>query len=110
MFDNEIAKYKYLNQLAESDGIVIFGENDDVNIPLGELKQAFALNSSIYNRSFSGILVADVAKVYDECIAELYPDTVLLHIGNTDVADFDNKGYIFEANYRALIDTIKKKE
>ena len=41
MIENEIAKYKSLNQLAEADGTVIFGGNNDVNIPLGELKQAF---------------------------------------------------------------------
>ena len=109
VFDNEIAKYKSLNQLAESDGIVVFGENDDVNIPLGELKQAFAINDCIYNRSFSGILVADAAKVYDECIAELYPDTVLLHIGNADVSDFNGNETAFEASYHTLIGTIREK-
>ena len=40
MFEKKIAKYKSLNQLAEADGTVIFGTSSDVNIPLGELKQA----------------------------------------------------------------------
>ena len=109
MFEAQIAKYKSLNQLAEADGTVIFGGSDDTNIPLGELKQAFALNDSIYNRSFSELSVADAAKVYGECVAELFPDTVLLHIGDADVSDFAGNEAAFEENYRTLIGTIREK-
>ena len=109
MFDAQIAKYRSLNQLAEADGTVIFGTSSDTNIPLGELKQAFALNDSIYNRSFSQLSVADAAKVYGECVAELCPDTVLLHIGETDVSDFAGNESEFEENYRTLIGTIREK-
>ena len=109
MFEAQIAKYKSLNQLAEADGTVIFGGSSDTNIPLGELKQAFALNDSIYNRSFSELSVADAAKVYGECVAELCPDTVLLHIGETDVSDFAGNEAAFEENYRTLIGTIREK-
>ena len=109
MFDAQIAKYRPLNQLAEADGTVIFGTSSDVNIPLGELKQAFALNDNIYNRSFSELSVADAAKVYGECVAELCPDTVLLHIGETDVSDFAGNESAFEEAYRDLIGTIREK-
>ena len=109
MYEKEIAKYKLLNQLAESDGTVIFGGSEDVSIPLGELKQAFALNDSIYNRSFSGLAVADAAKMYSECVSELCPDTVLLHIGDADLTDFEKNESGFETDYRALIGTIKEK-
>ena len=109
MFEDKIAKYKFLNQLAEADGTVIFGTSSDVNIPLGELKQAFALSGSIYNRSFSDLSVADAARVYGECVAELCPDTVLVHIGDADVYDFDGKEPAFEENYRTLIGTIREK-
>ena len=109
MFEDKIAKYKFLNQLAEADGTVIFGTSSDVNIPLGELKQAFALSGSIYNRSFSDLSVADAARVYGECVAELCPDTVIVHIGGADVSDFGGKESEFEENYRALIGTIREK-
>ena len=109
MFEDKIAKYKFLNQLAEADGTVIFGTNSDVNIPLGELKQAFALSGSIYNRSFSELSVADAARVYGECVAELCPDTVIVHIGGADVSDFGGKETAFEENYRTLIGTIREK-
>ena len=109
MFEEKIAKYKFLNQLAEADGTVIFGTSSDVNIPLGELKQAFALSGSIYNRSFSDLSVADAARVYGECVAELCPDTVIVHIGGADVSDFGGKETEFEENYRTLIETIREK-
>jgi len=109
MFEKEIAKYKFLNQLAEADGTVIFGGCSDVNIPLGELKQAFALSGNIYNRSFSDLSAADAVKIYSECVAELCPDTVIVHIGDADVSDFGGKEPAFEENYRALIGTIREK-
>ena len=109
MFEAEIAKYKSLNQLAESDGIVIFGGAEDVNIPLGELKQAFALSDHIYNRSIAGLSATDAARVYDECVKELCPETVLLHIGETDLQSFDGNEAAFEEGCRTLIRTIRAK-
>ena len=109
MFEAEIAKYRSLNQLAESDGIVIFGGAEDVNIPLGELKQAFALSDHIYNRSIAGLSATDAARVYDECVKELCPETVLLHIGEADVQGFDSNEAAFEEGCRTLIETIRAK-
>ena len=109
MFETEIAKYKSLNQLAESDGIVILGGTEDVNIPLGELKQAFALSDKIYNRSIVGLSVKDATKVYNECVADLCPETVLLHIGEADVQNFDDRQATFEEGCRTLIGAIRAK-
>lgn len=107
MLEDRIAKYKSLNRLAESDGTVIFGGQGDVSIPLGELKQAFALGENIYNRSFESLSVSDAASVYRKCVAELCPDTVLLHIGDADVSDFIGNEDAFERSYRALINAVR---
>ena len=109
MFENEIAKYISLNQIAGSDGIVILGGAEDANIPLGELKQAFALSDNIYNRSIAGLSANNAARVYDECVAELCPDTILLHIGEADVPSFSGNESAFEEGYRTLIKAIKAK-
>ena len=45
-------KYEHLNRLADPNGIVIFGGSRDLDLPVGELRQAFSLESKIYNRSF----------------------------------------------------------
>ena len=109
MFETEISKFKSLNQLAESDGVVIFGGAEDVNIPLGELKQAFVLSDNIYNRSIAGLSVNDAARVYDACAKELCPETVLLHIGDADVTNFNGNEAAFEEDFRTLIKAIRSK-
>ena len=37
MMKNELLKYKTLNELADKNGIVVFGGSEDMNVPLGEL-------------------------------------------------------------------------
>ena len=108
MENKEIVRYKELNKLAEADGIVIFGGSEDTNIPLGELKQAFSLKDNIYNRSFSSLTAADAAEIYNECVSELCPETVILHIGGSDLATFGKNSSEFDKNYATLIRTIRK--
>ena len=43
MYEQELKNYRMLNELAEPDGIVIFGGNADRELPLCELKQAFSI-------------------------------------------------------------------
>ena len=54
----EIKNYKALNKLAEQNGIVIFGEKEDVSIPLCELRQAFGIKENCYNRSFENLTIS----------------------------------------------------
>ena len=107
MKKNEILKYKVLNELAEQDGIVIFGSGEDVDVPLCELKQAFCIDSKLYNRSLSTLSVEDAAEAYDACAAPIHPETVLLHIGSEDVASFEENAAAFEQKYRELIARIR---
>lgn len=107
MFENEIKKYQALNELAEQNGIVIIGGTEDKDIPLCELKQAFELNSNLYNRSVSNISVSNASKVYDDCVAELNPESVLLHIGTADLQLFEENSSEFDRKYRDLIKHIR---
>lgn len=107
MFENEIKKYQALNELAEQNGIVIIGGTEDKNIPLCELKQAFELNSNLYNRSVDNLSVNDVSKIYDACVAHLNPESVLLHIGNADLKLFEDNSSDFDNKYRELIKHIR---
>lgn len=107
MFENEIKKYQALNELAEQNGIVIIGGTEDKNIPLCELKQAFELNSNLYNRSIDNLSVNDVSKIYDACVAHLNPESVLLHIGNADLKLFEDNSSDFDNKYRELIKHIR---
>ena len=108
MLKKEIENYKKLNKLAENSGIVIFGEAEDRLIPIGELKQAFSLDFPIYNRSFESPSLSRAAEIYVECIAQLNPETIFLHIGLSDIELFTKNPRDFDTQYRRLLDCIKK--
>lgn len=107
MRESEIKEYAKLNELAEQGGIVIFGSGKDKYIPIGELSQAFAVNQKIYNRSFEVNSIKDAASVYEQTVATLAPETVLIHIGETDMDFFSNNSVEFANKYRELIYLIK---
>lgn len=108
MMKNEILKYKVLNELAEQDGIVIFGSGEDVDVPLCELKQAFSIDAKLYNRSISTLSIEDAIEAYDACVSSIRPETVLLHIGGDDLALFAAQPSSFDQKYRALIAHIRQ--
>lgn len=103
----ETKKYSALNELAEKGGTIIFGGKEDKNISLCELKQAFELNSKFYNRSFENLTITKAYELYKSCVAPLEPDTVLLHIGENDLALFNESPDKFIGIYRELINEIK---
>ena len=107
MKEVEIRNYTKLNELAEQGGIVIFGCGVDKNIPTGELRQAFAVEPKVYNRSFENISVKDALSVYKEIVDALSPETVLIHIGETDMDFFAEYSAEFDHKYRELIGYIK---
>ena len=107
MLKNKIKKYQALNALAEQNGIVIFGGTADGDIPLCELKQAFSLNTNLYNRSIANLSVNTALEVYDACVANLNPETVLLHIGAADLQFFAENPSAFGQKYRELISHIR---
>lgn len=105
MLKTEFERYNFLNELAEAKGIVVFGGSDDMQIPLCELKQSFAFDERLYNRSFSEILLKDAIKAFDACIAPIMPETVLLHLGEKDLEQFVPEE--FDRCYIELIRHIK---
>lgn len=107
MLKTETKKYQALNHLAEQNGIVIFGGSEDKEIPLCELKQAFDLNSDLFNRSIEHLSVASASEIYDNCVAPLNPETVLLHLGDSDSNMLKENPASFDQNYRDLIAHIR---
>ena len=107
MREAEIKKYAKLNELAEQGGIVIFGCNEDKDIPTGEIRQAFAVGSKIYNRSFDDLSVTESVSIYEKMIAPLAPETVLIHIGEADLTNFAGDPTAFDDQYLELLKAIK---
>ena len=100
--------YKLLNELAKQGGTVIFGGEEDLNIPLCELKQAFSLKENYYNRSAENISISNATDIYALNIADLNPETILLHIGDADIEMLLKSTEEFSSNYRRLISRIRK--
>lgn len=107
MREAEIKNYTILNELAEQGGIVIFGCSEDKNIPTCEIRQAFSVESKIYNRSFDNLSVAEAVNVYEKVVAPLKPETVLIHIGEADLTTFSENPAVFDNKYMELIKVIK---
>lgn len=107
MREAEIKSYEKLNELAEQGGIVIFGSGADKDIPTGEIRQAFAVESKIYNRSFENLSVTEAVSIYKKVIASLAPETVMIHIGEADLGIFAEKPTEFDNKYLELIKVIK---
>ena len=107
MREAETRNYTKLNELAEQGGIVIFGCGADKNIPTCELRQAFAVESKIYNRSFDNLSVTEAVNVYEKVVAPLKPETVLIHIGEADLTIFSETPAVFDTKYMELIKVIK---
>ena len=107
MLEKEIKKYQALNKLADTKGIIVFGGTEDKEIPLCELKQAFEVNTKLYNRSISDLSVNTALTIYDDCIAALKPESVLLHIGAADLDFFVKDSSAFDKKYCELIKHIK---
>ena len=107
MREAEIKSYEKLNELAEQGGIVIFGSGADKDIPTGEIRQAFAVESKIYNRSFEKLSVTETISIYEKVIAPLEPETVMIHIGEADLGIFAENLTEFDNKYLELIKVIK---
>ena len=109
-YEKEIKRYLALNPLAEDRGVVILGGEEDKEIPVCELKQSFALDVPVYNRSAPGLTVAAAAEFYDACAAALPAESILLHIGAADVGRFEKEPSDFDHDYRALIRHIRGRD
>ena len=109
MREAEIKNYAKLNELAEQGGIIIFGSGTDKDIPTGEIRQAFDVESKIYNRSFENLSVTEAVSIYEKVIAPLAPEAVLLHIGEADLPMFAENPTKFDNKYLELIRLIKAK-
>ena len=105
--ETQIKKYEKLNDFALKNCVVLFGEGVDMDIPASEVAQSLELDYPIYNRSFLELNLENSIELYDSCIKNLKPDTVLLHIGTNDIAFFNENKVAFEQKYISLIEHIK---
>ena len=89
------------------NSVILFGGSLDKKIPVAELAKSFDFNFDIYNKSEDRLSLADSATVFQNKIAALQPEAVLIHIGDMDYTSFKNDSSTFDKNYLNLISGIK---
>lgn len=107
-YERELKGYRTLNEISNTNGVVLFGSTFAKEIPVGELKQSFEVSGDIYNRSISDLSVFDAENLVDDCVNALCPKKVLVQLGETDLErGFHTVDDIVSA-YERLIGRIKK--
>ena len=88
-------EFHAINELALKGEIVIFGSTYLAEFPFYELVNRACLENAVYNRSIAGITLKEAAEVMTECVLELQPRTVVLHLGEED-EDTEENAALYE--------------
>ena len=108
-FSKELARFSQMNEVSSTNGVVFFGSTSFNEMPLAELARDYDLEEKVYNRSISGLTIADVDSVLDDCVLNLSPKKVFISIGEEDVEkeSFNEKEFL--AKYEWMLYSIHDK-
>ncbi|MBP1561845.1 MAG: hypothetical protein J6C96_11490 [Oscillospiraceae bacterium] len=95
-------QYAFLNKIARREGIVLWGSTTLDELPVSELLQRYDVSSSIYNRSISGLTIAEAESCLDMCVYGLHPGKVVINLGEEDLKVTDNVEKLIE-QYRWIL-------
>lgn len=107
-FQEEDMNYQELNTVAKKNAVILFGGDLDKKIPVAELAQSFDFNFQIYNRSEEGISVKTAKDFFQENIASMEPEGVIVHLGDKDINMLKTSGADFDKCYMDLSSSIKE--
>lgn len=103
---------EYINKPAKAvekkNAVILMGGSLDKEIPVGDLAKEFNFNFDIYNKSADALSVAAAQNYFQNTIAPLAPEGILIHLGENDKVAFKNDSSAFDINYLNLIASIKK--
>lgn len=105
-FTNTLKKYEKLNHFVLKGQLLFFGSTFLEEFPLEELKQDFALDRVIYNRSIQGLTVDEALNILDTCVFELMPSKLFISLGDEDeqMPNFSKKDFL--ERYALLLDKV----
>lgn len=95
-------QYAFLNKIARSGGIVLWGSTTLSDLPVNELLKNYDVSRYIYNRSIPGLTLSDAESYLDVCVCDLSPERVILNLGEEDIGDTDNIAALIE-QYRWIL-------
>ena len=95
-----------LNKVARTNGVILMGGSFDKQIPVAELAESFEFNFDLYNRSSDKLSLKNARDYYTAAVAPLYPEAIILHIGDEDVDMFKADSSAFDKAYMELLSTV----
>lgn len=104
----ETRQYDLLNPYAEKRQTILFGGTSDKSIPVSELLDAYGIEVKVYSRCFMNLCVSEAQELYDKYVNPLFPDSVLIHIGEGDLIGFSRDSHLFDADLTSLLLHIKE--
>lgn len=91
----------------KKNAVILMGTNMDKEIPVSVLAKEFNFNFDIYNKSADALSIASSQEYFQNTIAPLAPEGILVHLGENDVAAFKANTTEFDNSYLNLIAGIK---
>lgn len=96
------------NTLIENkNAVILLGTGLDKQIPVANLAKDFDFNFDIYNKSPEHLSLSDSLEYFKTNIADMFPEGILIHLGEEDISLFQNDSAAFDNYYLTLIDEIK---
>lgn len=96
------AQYGFLNKVAKSNGIVLWGSSSLYEQPINELLQSYGISKNIYNRSVAGLSIAEAENYLDVCVYQLRPSRIIINLGEEDLKYSDEVASMIE-QYRWIL-------
>ncbi|WP_294008377.1 hypothetical protein, partial [uncultured Methanobrevibacter sp.] len=90
-----------------TNAVILMGGTLDKMIPVEKLAKDFDFNFDIYNKSIDGLSIKNSAEYFKSNIAQLFPEGIIIHLGDEDISLFKTDSTAFDNYYLTLIDEIK---
>lgn len=91
----------------KKNAVILMGGSLDKEIPVTDLAKKFNFNFDIYNKSSEKLSVEGSLNYFNNNIAQMNPEGILIHLGEDDLTLFQNDSAAFDNYYLSLIDEIK---
>lgn len=110
---DKVQRFRILNQSAKKGETLFTGSSLMEQFPINELKQAFGIDTIIYNRGIGGFTTDDMLEYMDEQIFGTEPSRIFINIGTNDIgmptSTFEENLSHMLANYRQILTQIKER-
>lgn len=90
-----------------TNAVILMGGSIDNEIPVEKLAKDFDFNFDIYNKSTADLSIENSLEYFKANIAPLFPEGIILHLGDEDISLFKKDSAAFDNYYLSLIDEIK---